>query len=242
MKRNKFIFKTAVLLFAIITLVALPSYSEAGARQRGRTTAPSTMGVNGGAGFMGVLKADGSLWSSGYNAYGQLGNGTITMNGVPLRAGSDNDWTTLSVGGDHMAGIKADGTLWTWGANHTGQLGIGTAEFTKENPVQITSAGTSWRSVAAGGYNETAHTIALRADGTVWAWGDNSSGQLGDGTTTQRRSPVQVTALGSGNVAIAAGTYHSMAIKSDGTLWAWGSNANGQLGIGNTSNASTRYS
>jgi len=225
-----------MLLVAFISFAALPSHAEAGTRHRGKAADMPTFGINGGAGFMGILKADGSLWSSGYNAYGQLGNGTITMNGEPIQAGTDTDWTILSVGGDHMAGIKADGTLWTWGANHTGQLGIGTGEFTKESPTQVTSAGTAWRSVAAGGANETAHTIALRADGTVWAWGDNSSGQVGDGTTTQRRSPVQVTALGSGNVAIAAGANHSMAIKADGTLWAWGSNASGQLGTNNTAN------
>jgi alpha-tubulin suppressor-like RCC1 family protein len=240
MKTRHLFFMIAVMLFTVMAAAtSMPLHAEAATRPRGKTADTPTFGINGGAGFMAILKADGSLWSSGYNAYGQLGNGTQTMNGSPLQAGTNNDWTTLSVGGDHTAGIKADGTLWTWGANHTGQLGIGTAEFTRVNPTQITSAGTNWRSVAAGGANETAHTIALRADGTVWAWGDNSSGQLGDGTTTQRRAPVQVTTLGSGNVAIAAGANHSLAIKADGTLWAWGSNANGQLGIGNTSNAYT---
>src|SRR6185312_15197966 len=83
--------------------------------------------------------------------------------------------------------------------------------------------------IAAGG----THVLALKSDGTVWAWGSNTSGQLGDGTTTQRAAPVQVTGL-SGVTAIAAGSNHSLAVKSDGTVWAWGTNAAGQLGDGTT--------
>src|SRR5438477_389666 len=80
----------------------------------------------------------------------------------------------------------------------------------------------------AGGGN---HTIALKQDGTVWTWGYNGYGQLGDGTTTQRVIPVQVSSL-SGMTGVAAGLYFSLALKSDGTVWAWGNNTNGQLGDG----------
>ena len=73
--------------------------------------------------------------------------------------------------------------------------------------------------------------MAVKTDGTLWAWGDNSYGQLGDGTTTHRLSPVQV---GSGFASVAAGYYHTVAVKTDGTLWAWGYNDYGQLGDGTT--------
>src|SRR4030067_648484 len=83
--------------------------------------------------------------------------------------------------------------------------------------------------VAAGGY----HTVALKSDGTVWAWGYNGEGELGDGSTTNRSVPVQVTGL-SGVAAVAADGYHTVSLKSDGTVWAWGSNGSGQLGDGTT--------
>ena len=88
--------------------------------------------------------------------------------------------------------------------------------------------------IAAGGL----HTVALKSDGTVWAWGYNGYGQLGDGTTTNRLTPVQVSSL-SGVTAIAAGVYHTLALKSDGTVWAWGYNGDGRLGDGTTTNRTT---
>src|SRR6266568_3249689 len=96
-------------------------------------------------------------------------------------------------------------------------------------------ASTSSGSIAAGG----AHSLALKSDGTVWAWGNNGNGQLGDNTTTERHAPVEVVGSGgSGNLtgitAIAAGGAHSLALKSDGTVWAWGWNLNGQLGDNTT--------
>src|SRR5881628_2032757 len=97
-------------------------------------------------------------------------------------------------------------------------------------PVQVSGL-TSVVAVAAG----WGHSVALKSDGTVWAWGYNGYGQLGDGTTTQRLTPVQVSGS-SGVIAIATGQYFSLALKSDGTVWAWGYNYYGQLGNGNTSN------
>jgi hypothetical protein len=89
------------------------------------------------------------------------------------------------------------------------------------------SCRSAWWKVAAG----SNHTVGIRPDGTLWAWGDNGIGQLGDGTTTSRSAPVQV---GSGFASVAAGPYHTVAVKTDGTLWAWGYNGNGQLGDGTT--------
>jgi len=123
--------------------------------------------------------------------------------------------------------VHPDGTLWGWGTNNLGQLGLGTFSAQELNPVQIGTA-TTWQSVAAG----YTHTVALRTDGSLWTWGSNTSGQLGDGTTTTRSSPARVGT--STWKAIAAGSSETFAIRSDGTLWAWGNNSFGQLGDGTT--------
>jgi len=174
-----------------------------------------------------ALKSDGTLWAWGYNAYGQLGDGTTTERHSPVQVGSDNNWVSIAAGDVHTIALQSDGTLWAWGYNSDGELGDGTTTE-RHSPVQVGSDN-NWVSIAAGSY----HTIALKSDGTLWAWGVNSSGQLGDGTTTDRHSPVQV---GSDNnwVSIAAGWGYTTALKSDGKLWVWGSNNDGQLGDGTT--------
>jgi alpha-tubulin suppressor-like RCC1 family protein len=132
--------------------------------------------------------------------------------------------------------LKSDGTVWAWGANGSGQLGDGT---TTDSPMPVQVAGLSGVTVTAIAAGEF-HTVALASDGTVWAWGSNSNGQLGDGTTTDSPMPVQVTGLSGVTVtAIAAGEFHTVALASDGTVWAWGSNSNGQLGDGTTTDSPT---
>src|SRR6185503_2320680 len=101
--------------------------------------------------------------------------------------------------------------------------------------VPIVVSGLSNVTAVAAGYN---HTLALKSDGTLWTWGDNQYGQLGDGSTMDRKVPVQVTTL-SNVVAMAAGQYHSLAVTACGQVYAWGRNTNGQLGTGNTNNASS---
>lgn len=134
----------------------------------------------------------------------------------------------VAAGGAHTLGLKRDGTLWAWGWNEFGQLGDGTTTF-RLTPAQVGSE--HWMAAAAGDL----HTVALRSDGTLWAWGLNDDGQLGDGTTTQRLTPVQV-GTETDWASIAAGTMsgHTVALKADGTLWAWGRNDHGQLGDGTT--------
>ena len=133
----------------------------------------------------------------------------------------------IATGGAYTINLKNDGSLWAWGFNDYGQLGGGTV-VDRLSPVQI-GTDTNWAKIAAaqGGY----HTLALKSDGTLWAWGRNDEGELGDGTYVDRRSPVQI---GSDTdwAKISAGAYHTMALKNDGTLWAWGSNDYGQLGDG----------
>jgi alpha-tubulin suppressor-like RCC1 family protein len=174
-----------------------------------------------------AIRTDGTLWTWGGNANGQLGSGTTVDQTSPVQIGSNTTWTSVAAGDTHTVALRADGTLWAWGGNVHGQLGDGTTAL-RLNPVQIGS-NTTWTSVAAGGI----HTLARRADGTLWAWGNNANGQLGDGTTVNKSSPVQV---GSNTTwtSVAVGQYHAVARRADGTLWAWGLNTSGQLGDGTT--------
>src|SRR3989344_6242212 len=126
----------------------------------------------------------------------------------------------------HTIAIKSDGTLWAWGYNLYGQLGDGTTSQ-RNSPVQI-GTDNNRVSISAGGY----HTIAIKSDGTLWAWGSNDSGQLGDGTYNNKTTPTQITTVAANWVSISTGGLHTLAIKSDGTLWAWGYNSGGQLGDG----------
>lgn len=145
----------------------------------------------------------------------------------------------LAAGGNHTAALRSNGEVWAWGSNTNGELGDGTSGTTpRPTPVRVRADASNFlsnvRAVAAG----TSHTVALKADGTVVAWGLNSSGQLGDGTVVQKLYPVTVklangTAL-SGITQIACGATHTLALKNDGTVWAWGANASGQIGDGTT--------
>jgi alpha-tubulin suppressor-like RCC1 family protein/fibronectin type 3 domain-containing protein len=208
------------------------------------TTSSHNVPIQIGSGYMSVaagnrhslgIKIDGTLWSWGNNGTGQLGNGTSNSTSTPIQIGTG--FYFVSAGTSHTVAIKTDGTLWAWGSNNFGQLGDGTGND-RYAPNLI---GSGFTVAAAGAF----HTIALKNDGTLWAWGQNTNGQLGDNTTQNRYTPVQV---GSGYSAVsangvtgtlAAGSAHSLALKPNGNLWAWGSNASGQLGDGTTTDSLT---
>lgn len=182
-----------------------------------------------------AVEDDGSLWAWGANSHCELGDGTFTNRVLPIQIMSGA--SAVAAGTYHSLGLKTDGSLWAWGSNSYGQLGDGTLTM-RCTPVQVL---TGARAVAAGGRWTAGYTLALKTDGSLWAWGSNYNGQLGDGTTTERRSPIQVltgvdamAAGGAGLTTTFAG--HSAAVKTDGSLWAWGSNYYGQLGDGTTTN------
>ncbi|THF81724.1 RCC1 domain-containing protein [Cohnella fermenti] len=179
-----------------------------------------------------ALKSDGTVWAWGFNQYGQLGNGTAGGNGsVPVQVPGLADVEAISAGEYFNLALRNDGTVWAWGWNNSGQIGVGSADATVNSPTQVTAlAGIRIVAIAGG----TAHSLAVAEDGSVWAWGSNSKGQLGDGTTTNRSTPVQVEGL-SGVTEAAAGSIHSLALRSDGTVWTWGSTLYGQLGEGSIS-------
>lgn len=171
----------------------------------------------------------GKLYAWGANTYGQLGLGNTTAYSSPKQVGTLSNWLTLAAAAYCSYGIKADGTLWAWGYNNNGQLGLGnTTNYS--SPKQV-GALTNWLQIAAGYYNGAA--LAIKKDGTLWAWGRNQEGELGLGNIIYYSSPKQVGSLT--NWAVVAIKAASVwAIKTDGTLWSWGKNSSGQLGLGNT--------
>ena len=181
--------------------------------------------------FLISLKTDGTLWSWGYNAYGQLGLNDNIHRSSPVQVGTLTNWLSVTAGNYCALAIKTDGTLWGWGYNIYGQLGLGDG-IIRSSPVQVGTL-TNWSSVSGGQY----HAMAIKTDGTLWTWGLNGNAELGDGTVIGRSSPQQV---GNYKWLSVAGYNHVLAIRTDGTLWGWGSNVNyGQLGLGDSINRSS---
>jgi alpha-tubulin suppressor-like RCC1 family protein len=162
-----------------------------------------------------AVKADGTLWAWGHNGYGQLGDGTTTNQTSPMQI--EGAYTSVAAGSYHTLALLTDGTLWAWGANSQGQLGTG--------GTGLIYVGSGYQSVAAAGDS----SMAIKSDGTLWGWGLNTFGQIGNGNTASQNLPALV---GSGYGFVVPGDHHTVALKTDGSLWAWGDNVNGQLGFG----------
>ena len=181
-----------------------------------------------------ALRSDGTLWGWGFNSTGQLGDGTTTDKAIPTQIGTSTDWMSVSAGADATVALKTNGTLWSTGYNTSGQLGNGLSGAYSWNPTihTFTQIGTDtdWQKISMG----NTHTLAIKTNGTLWVWGSNDKGQLGDGTTTLKNVPTQI-GTGTDWNKVSATTSHSLAIKTDGTLWAWGNNSYGQLGNGTSS-------
>ena len=198
---------------------------------------PDATGLGAGIDQTLFLRANGTLAVSGLNDFGQFGDDEPASSNTPIAVPLLTNVMQASGGGFHSVALLDDGTVWVWGFNGQGQVGNGTTTITGclciPAPTQTNL--TNIVQIEAGGF----HTLALRSDGTVWAWGLNDRGQLGDNSTTERSAPVQVgvgVAGFSNIIAISAGDAHSLALKADGTVWVWGSNEYGQIGGGTASN------
>ncbi|MGW8359680.1 RCC1 domain-containing protein [Streptomyces wedmorensis] len=188
--------------------------------------------VSGGCNHSVALREDGTVWSWGRNANGQLGIGTRTDRNTPQKVPGLDDVVAIAAGCTHTLALTAEGTVKAWGLNSKGQLGN---DSTEDSPVPVDVQHLDdVTKVFAGAYQ----SYALLADGTVRAWGWNGHGQLGDGTTVDRTTPVPVPGL-SGVQELAAGWQHTLAVLDDQSVLAWGNNSNGQLGNGTTDSSPT---
>jgi len=183
--------------------------------------------VEAGGSFSTVITTNGELYAWGLAGSGQIGDNTTITKSSPVQIGALTNWLQVSGGNTHTVAVKKDGTLWAWGQGGSGRLGLGDT-ILRSSPVQV-GALTNWSQVSAS--LNGAHTAAVKTDGTLWAWGYNAYfGQLGDSTTISRSSPVQVGALTNWS-QVSAGRLHTIAVTTDGELYAWGSCESGELGI-----------
>jgi alpha-tubulin suppressor-like RCC1 family protein len=192
-------------------------------------TAPNWAAVACGTIYSLGLRSDGTLWTLGLNGLGRLGKGYQTVRSSPLRVGSATNWTAVACGpDDHSVALRSDGSLWAWGANTYGQLGLGAADAGPHHAPTQVGTESAWVAVSCG----AGTTFALRGDGSLWAWGSNGFyGDLGLGGAYDRHAPARVGTADTWT-AIAAGQDFSLATRSDGSLWSWGENDSGELGLG----------
>jgi hypothetical protein len=169
-----------------------------------------------------------TAWAWGLGNDGRLGDGTTVNKSSPVSVvGGFTDWIQVSGGTNHSLGLRANGTAWAWGNGIAGRLGDGTT-VNKSSPVSVVGGFTDWIQVSGGGF----HNLGLRANGTAWAWGQGGNGQLGNGATIARSSPVSVVGGYTDWIQVSGGEYHSLGVRANGTAWAWGLGNDGRLGDG----------
>lgn len=180
-----------------------------------------------------AVKTDGSLWTWGNNDQGRLGLGDKnTKRSSPTQVGALLTWAKVAGGTLNAAAIKTDDTLWIWGNNGNGQLGQGTTGVGIDSPVQLSG---SWSQVALGDNGNH----GIKTNGAIFGWGFQGAGQLGTNSYTQFNSPVQITSTTDWAFISRNGYASGAAIKTNGTLWMWGANSAGTLGLGYTGNRSS---
>jgi alpha-tubulin suppressor-like RCC1 family protein len=222
--------------------------------QTERSTPVQVTGLTGviqvaaGAGFSLALRSDGTVWAWGTNDAGQLGNGGTSAHQLtPVKVKRLTRVTQIAAGGyfsfDSLGfslALRSDGTVWAWGYNHDGQLGTGTTA-NSSLPVQVPGLSHVTGISAGGDFCLATRTSSISPITSVWAWGGNRRGQLGDGTLASHLTPGQVTGISAPFIAsIAAGSSSALVLGTDGRIWAWGNNASGQLGTAPSSSPVTR--
>lgn len=174
-----------------------------------------------------AIRDDGTLWAWGSSAFGQIGDGATIDRHIPVQVGTDTHWAFVSSGYQYAMALKTDGTLWGWGNNSVGQIGAGSSVSASDVPIQIGTAN-DWVKLVCG----HSHAMAINTGGQLWGWGYNSNGQIGNGSSFSDPSYVPEMIMPSGCAKVACGGFHTLAIKTDGSLWGWGRNDIGQLGDG----------
>jgi alpha-tubulin suppressor-like RCC1 family protein len=185
------------------------------------------------------LRRNGSIWVWGSGEDGRVGDGTTAARSSPVSFAGNifSDWCDFSLNCAGGTALRTNGELWAWGLNSSGELGNNTT-INRSSPVSVSLGFTDWRQVSGGG----SHNVGLRVNGTIWTWGLNSSGQLGDNTTINRSSPVSVVGGFTDWCQIAAGNTNNIALRSNGTAWSWGNNGQGRLGDNTQTNRSSPVS
>ena len=228
------------------TLIAMSALSPITSSARVIETAPATsvkniptainvIAIAAGDAHTCELTDTGGVKCWGDNGYGQLGDGANTNRSMPVAVRDlSSGVMAIEVGGGHTCALTNAGTVLCWGNNNHGQLGDDTLTD-RSTPVAVNGPSSGVTAITVGGD----HTCALTSTGDVLCWGDNSDGQLGDGTTAGHSMPLAVSGLSSGVTAIAAGGDHTCALTSTGGVMCWGDNGNGQLGDGTTTGHTT---
>jgi alpha-tubulin suppressor-like RCC1 family protein len=180
--------------------------------------------------FSMAIKADGTLWGWGSNDFGQVDeSNSSNFILVPTQISSATNWVEVTCGDAHSLALTNEGEMYGSGFNFFGAVGNGNSGAGSQAVLQQIGNDQTWLSIAAG----DSHSLAVRSDNTLWSWGTSTSGELGNGVLySQNTIPTQV-GTETNWAKVFSGEYFSLGIKTDGTLWAWGSNGYGQLGIGN---------
>jgi alpha-tubulin suppressor-like RCC1 family protein len=204
-----------------------------------------------------AIGSDNTLWCWGYDASDQLGNGVSTSSqpspaAVDISGSIPDTWKAISVGINHSCAIGIDDTMWCWGSDVYGEVGNGSTNVNQASPVAVDISGSipdTWKNIAAGGYN----SCAIGSDDLLYCWGYDGSGQLGNGNEIDSYVPAPVhdestayaptwntIVAGGGQDSIYTDNPFTCGIKTDGTLWCWGSDLYGQLGNGSSVTQNTR--
>jgi len=212
-----------------VALVVVVAVGVPAAPTPAATSPPVAVSVSSGGHHTCSLVASGGVKCWGNNYYGELGDGTGKDSKTPVGVSRlPSGATAISAGYGHACALTPGGGVKCWGENGSGQLGDGTTASYREAPVDVSGLSGEATAIAAGGW----HTCAMVAAGGVKCWGNNTYGQLGDGTRTNRYAPVEVSGLSSGVASISAGRYHTCALMVTGGVKCWGRNVEGQLGSG----------